>query len=187
MAVWSSNPRSPCRLNSRSYPLFSCKNQHNVIMSAQCKQILKEACLAVPTSASAPVSVSSLPVAEGWGWRRCPPLLSPAVRSTSHCYTSVGSSTTTESRYMHLSRFKIIKGFLVTTKDHHLLLWCAGSLWHQNWLQLPGRDSPHPELRSNSHSSLLQTLRVWTGETEGGKHASVMVTVIKNTACPHKY
>lgn len=164
MVVWSSNSRSPCRLNSRSYPLFSCKNQHKV-MSAHFKQILREACLDAPTSASAPVSVSSPPVAEGWGWRRCQPLLSPAVRSTSHCYTSVRSSTTTESRYIHLSRFKIIKGFLVTTKDHLLLLWCAGSLWHQNWLQPPGRDSPHPELRSNSHSSLLQTLRVWTVET----------------------
>lgn len=165
MAVWSSNPRSPCRLNWRSYPLFSCKNQQEVITSAHFKQILKEACLSVPTSASAPASVSSPPVAEGWGWRRCPPLLSPAVRSTSHCYTSVGSSTTTESRYVHPSRFKIIKRFLVTIKVHLLLLWCAGSLWHQNWLQLPGRDSPHPELRSNSHSSLLQTLRVWTVET----------------------
>lgn len=46
----------------------------------------------------------------------------------------------------------------------HSLLWCAGSLWHRSWLQLLGRGSPHPELHSNSHWSLLQTLQVWTEE-----------------------
>lgn len=166
MAAWSSNPQSPCHLNWRSCLLFSCNrndtpNDHtriqwewNFTVGSMWKQ----------TSVSAPAWVSLPPVVEGWGWRWCPLLLLLAGRPTSHYCISVKFSSSSNT-VLPMS-FSMYSSPLTTNR---LLLWCAGSLWHQNWLQLLGRDSPHPELHSNSHSSLLQTLQVWTVATKKKK------------------
>lgn len=115
------------------------------------------------TFVSAPVWVALPPVAEGWGWKWCLLLLLLAGRSTSHYCTSVKFSTTAALGYtQHTSCFNVMKGCYWYLKQIFSLLWCARSLWHQSWLRLLGQDSPHPELHSNSHWSLLQMLQVWT-------------------------
>lgn len=148
-------------------PAFLQK-QHNIFNSKLWKWVLRGVWYYQLTFVSAPAWVSLPPVVEGWGWRWCLPLLLLADRSTSHYYTSVEFSATTEPCRKHLFSFNIMGGeggLSSLTADNHSLLWCAGSLWHRNWLQLLGQDSPHPELHSNSHLSLPQMLQVWTVET----------------------